>query len=154
MRAGRQELEDVTGTAVTSFCYPGGEYTAAHLPLVKDSGFTLARTVRRNTLEPGPPLELDTTVNAYAHRVDGAVALRLARLRPWTAAKLYLEWDQLAIWWFQHCLEKGGVYHLWGHSWEIEARGDWDRLRRVLEHISGRPQVTYLPNRDLITGVA
>jgi peptidoglycan-N-acetylglucosamine deacetylase len=154
VRAGRLELEDLTGTAVTSFCYPRGEYTSAHLQLVEDAGFSLARTGRRNTLEPGRPLELDTTVNAYAHRVDGALALRLARLRPWTAARLYLEWDQLAIWWFQRCLETGGVYHLWGNSGEIEARGDWDRLRRVLEHISGRPQVAYLTNRGLLTRAA
>jgi peptidoglycan/xylan/chitin deacetylase (PgdA/CDA1 family) len=150
IRAGRQELEDFTGTAVTSFCYPRGEYTPTHVRLVKDAGFALARTVRRNTLMPGHPLELDTTVNTYAHRVDGRVALRLARRRLPTAARLYLGWDELAIRWFEICLKQGGIYHLWGHSWEVDARGDWGRLERVLEHISGRSQVTYVANRDVI----
>jgi hypothetical protein len=94
-------------------------------------------------------MEMRTTVNAYAHRVDGPLVLRLARFRPRTAARLYLEWDELAIHWFELCLARGGVYHLWGHSWEVDARGDWRRLERVLAHISGRPGVSYLANYAL-----
>ena len=48
------------------------------------------------------------------------------------------------------CLEQGGVYHLWGHSWEVDARGDWGRLERVLGYIAGRPQVAYVANHDVI----
>ena len=149
MRAGKRELEDITGTAVTSFCYPRGEFTQVHVRQAEEIGYRLARTVRRGSLDPGSPLELETTVNAYAHRVDGPVALRLSGFRPWTAARLYLEWDELAIRWFELSLAHGGVYHLWGHSWEIDARGDWRRLERVLDHISGRPDVSYLTNQEL-----
>lgn len=149
MRAGKEELEDITGSAVTSFCYPRGEYTPAHVRQAREIGFRLARTVRRGSLDPGEPLELVTTVNAYAHRVDGPAALRLSRYRPWIAARLYLHWDELAIRWFELCLARGGVYHLWGHSWEVDARGDWRRLERVLGHISGRREVSYLTNREL-----
>jgi hypothetical protein len=63
---------------------------------------------------------------------------------------LYLGWDELAIRWFELCLKQGGIYHLWGHSWEVDARGDLGRLERVLKHISGRPQVTYATNRNAI----
>jgi peptidoglycan/xylan/chitin deacetylase (PgdA/CDA1 family) len=150
IQAGKQELEDVIGAPLTSFCYPCGDYTQTHVRITADLGFTLARTVRRSTLEPGPPLETDTTVNAYAHRVDGPLALRMAGGRPWTAARLFLSWDELALKWFEICLREGGVFHLWGHSWEVDARGDWQRLERVLEHIAGRPDVTYLQNRDLL----
>ena len=149
MRAGKQELEATTGTAVTSFCYPRGEYTRAHVAQAREFGIRLARTVRRSSLEPGPPLELGTTVNAYAHRVDGPLALRLSRYRPRAAVRLYLEWDELAFSWFELSLARGGVYLLWGHSWEVEARGDWRRLERVLDHISNRPEVSYLTNREL-----
>ncbi|MDT3400665.1 polysaccharide deacetylase family protein [Streptomyces sp. B1866] len=149
MRAGKEELEEITGAPVTTFCYPRGEYTKAHVAMAGEIGFALARTVRRSTLDPGDPLETDTTVNAYAHRVDGPLALRMARLRPLRAARLYLSWDDLAIEWFERCLRRGGVYHLWGHSWEVDARGDWQRLERVLDHISGRPDVSYVPNGAL-----
>ncbi|WP_059010408.1 polysaccharide deacetylase family protein [Streptomyces specialis] len=149
IRAGKEELEEITGTAVTSFCYPRGEYTPAHVRLAREAGFTVARTVRRSSLDPGDPLEMVTTVNAYAHRVDIPLVLRLARMRPWTAARLYLRWDDLALWWFERCRERGGVFHLWGHSWEVDARGDWHRLERVLDHISRRPDVRYVPNGEL-----
>ncbi|MBM9622016.1 polysaccharide deacetylase family protein [Streptomyces zhihengii] len=150
IRDGKDALEDAVGGPVTSFCYPRGEYTAAHVRFAHEAGFTLARTVRRSSLLPGPALETVTTVNAYAHRVDGPLALRLAGRRPWTAARLYLEWDQLALRWFALCLRHGGVFHLWGHSWEVDARRDWLRLERVLGHIAGRPDVSYVPNRDLV----
>lgn len=148
--AGRSELEDIIGSPVTSFCYPRGEYTPAQVRLVEQAGFTLARTVRRSSLVPGRALELDTTVNAYAHRVDAPLALRLAAGRPWTATRLFLAWDELAIHWFDRCLREGGVFHLWGHSWEVAARGDWQRLERVLAHIAFRPGVGYLTNRELL----
>jgi peptidoglycan-N-acetylglucosamine deacetylase len=150
IQAGKQELEDLIGKSLTSFCYPCGDYTQTHVRITRDLGFTLARTVRRSTLEPGSPLELDTTVNAYAHRVDAPLALRMAHGRPWTAARLFLSWDELAIAWFEVCRQEGGVFHLWGHSWEVDARGDWQRLERVLDHISGRPDVTYRQNRELL----
>ncbi len=150
IRAGKQELEDLIGEPLTSFCYPCGDYTRTHVQITGDLGFTLARTVRRSTLQPGPPLELDTTINAYAHRVDAPLAVRMAGRRPWTALRLFLSWEELAMKWFEICRRQGGVFHLWGHSWEVDARGDWQRLERLLEHISGHPDVTYLQNRELL----
>ena len=50
---------------------------------------------------------------------------------------------------FDRCLDRGGVFHLWGHSWEIDARDDWRRLDRVLAYISGHPGVRYIRNGEL-----
>jgi hypothetical protein len=30
----------------------------------------------------------------------------------------------------------GGVFHLWGHSWEIEEKGQWENLEAVLKTMS------------------
>jgi hypothetical protein len=151
IEAGKAEVEDIVGAPVTSFCYPRGEYTSLHVEQAEQAGFAVARTVRRSSLATGPLLEMVTTVNAYAHRVDGPLALRLAGTRPWRAARLYLEWDELAIHWFELCRQQGGVFHLWGHSWEVDARGDWARLERVLAHIGGRAAegVEYVTNGEL-----
>lgn len=35
----------------------------------------------------------------------------------------------------QLALERGGVFHLWGHSWEIEETGQWENLNRALAMI-------------------
>ena len=58
-------------------------------------------------------------------------------------------WDDLAIDMFELIRARGGVFHLWGHSWEIDEQGDWDRLERVLRHVSGRQDVRYVTNGDL-----
>lgn len=155
MRTGRDVLEQLTGTAVTSFCYPLGAYRPVHVRLARKAGFRIARTVRRARLSPGPLLELATTVNAYRHLVDGPQAARLTGFRPGAALKCFRHWDELAIRWFDRCLREGGVFHLWGHSWEVAARGDWHRLEKVLAYVAGRPGVRYVTNGALtgLTGL-
>ena len=36
-------------------------------------------------------------------------------------------------------LECGGVFHLWGHSWEVEREGQWQRLEEILRLLGGSP---------------
>ena len=50
---------------------------------------------------------------------------------------------------FDYTAKVGGVYHLWGHSWEIHQHGDWERLAGVFSYIAGRPEVSYAANGDL-----
>jgi len=32
-------------------------------------------------------------------------------------------------------MNNGGIWHLWGHSWEIEANSDWDKLESIFRLI-------------------
>jgi peptidoglycan/xylan/chitin deacetylase (PgdA/CDA1 family) len=146
IRQGKEQLEQTIGSAIRSFAYPGGEYDERHVEVVRDAGFVFARTVRRYiTTAPRDPLEAGTTVHAYRHWRDVAVLARRARPRQlWN-------WDDLAIALFDQTLTTGGVFHLWGHGWEIDVRRDWKRLERVLDHTGGRPGVSYLPNGALVT---
>lgn len=146
--AGRRMLEDLTGLRVDTFCYVGGEYAERHVRMVADEGFRLARTVHRHSTTLGPALELPTTVHAYRHWSDLDVVRSLGSSVA-EAARLFLSWDELAIHQFDRVLGYGGVFHLWGHSWEVEARGDWTRLERVLEHIAHRTEVCYVANGGL-----
>jgi len=50
---------------------------------------------------------------------------------------------------FDRVMATGGVYHLWGHSWEIEERGEWERLERVLSYIGRHEGVSYVSNSEL-----
>jgi hypothetical protein len=74
-------------------------------------------------------------------------------MRPTRARDRFWNWDTLAMDLFDRVASDGGVFHLWGHSWEIEARRDWRRLERVLDHISGRSQATYISNGALAKGM-
>ena len=117
--------------------------------MVRDAGFLIARTVDRYRTAPGPALETGTTVHAYRHLVDGPQVRRVAGGDLALAARLFRHWDDLAVHLFDRVLATGGVFHLWGHSWEVAARRDWDRLERVLAHISRRPGVRYVTNGEL-----
>lgn len=146
---GKDTLEQVVGVPVRCFCYPGGEYSHQHPAMVRDAGFELARTVRRGVTGVSPRYETHTTVHAYRHLVDGPAALRLAGGDLKKARQIYWNWDVLAITIFDQVLTTGGVFHLWGHSWEIEQNKDWDRLERVLSYIGNLSDVKYLDNGEL-----
>jgi hypothetical protein len=42
-----------------------------------------------------------------------------------------------------------GCFHLWGHSWEIEEFGLWNKLEVLLKHLSGNNNFSYVPNKAL-----
>lgn len=161
----RQHLEDLTGRAVPSFCYPRGAHDATTVRAVRLAGYSYARTVRRFDLTApadgdrftarftaGTALEAHRGPLPHLHR-DAVRLLRLANGSPVRAARL-LDWERLARLLFDEVLERGGVFHLWGHSWVVDEAGDWERLDRVLGYVAGRPGVTYVPNAGLVTAVA
>ena len=138
-------LEEWIGKEVKSFCYPGGDFKPVHETMVKAAGFKLARTVKRYATQIGnDPFAVPTTVHAYRHLKD--IKLPMINL----GFDEYLHWDVLANKLFDDVMQKGGVFHLWGHSWEIDKHKDWERLERVLKYISNRPEVSYLNNGELI----
>lgn len=147
---GKAEVEQTLGRAVTSFAYPGGRYDRRHLGLVRDAGFELARTVRRHVTEAAVDrFQVHTTVQAYRHWSDLGAVIRQSQFRPATAAGRFWSWDRLAAAAFDDVLQRGGVFHLWGHSWEIDERGDWGRLDAVLAYIAQRAGVSYVVNGAL-----
>ena len=47
---------------------------------------------------------------------------------------------------FDRVLRHGGVFHIWGHSWELEEGGLWSAFEEVLRYVARRPGVLYLTN--------
>ena len=146
----KQYLEQVINMPVLSFCYPGGDFTQVHKDIVRDAGFTYARTVERfkSSIKPDM-LAAPTTIHAYRHWSDALDILKAVGLAKFF--KCYLNWDELAIEVFESVRARGGVFHLWGHSWEIDKNGDWDRLERVLHHISHYNDMRHATNHELVT---
>ncbi|HWC57925.1 MAG TPA: polysaccharide deacetylase family protein [Candidatus Paceibacterota bacterium] len=146
----KRVLERWIGKSVTSFCYPGGEYRPKHIAMVREAGFTLARTVKRFATDLSKdPLILPTTVHAYRHWSDIFPILKFARYSPAQFISYYFNWDALAMAQFDRVCQTGGVFHLWGHSWEIEHDGDWERLENVLRHIAKKDHIMYRTNGQL-----
>ena len=145
---GKDALEEVVGRPVTSFCYPYGAYADEHRDIVRSAGFILARTVERFCSGlPDDLFEMGTTTHAYRHLVDGVQICRRARsLRH--AAGMWRNWDLLGRKLFAETQARGGVFHLWGHSWEIDANDDWPRLQNILDEIANQDAV-FLTNGEL-----
>lgn len=153
IRAGKAWLEDVIQQPVTSFCYPGGRYRAEHAALVRQAGFRCARTVKRLvTALPADPFAMPTTVQARCHPRDWPAVAALNGYRLIRTFRC-TDWAALATTLFDRVLAEGGVFHLWGHSWEIDQFGQWDRLARVLDHIASRTAVSYTTNGGLLSSM-
>ena len=61
-------------------------------------------------------------------------------------------WDEIALESLNYVLEHGGIWHLWGHSWEIENNEDWEKLENLLKivQIKGKEQnAEFLTNGEI-----
>jgi glycosyltransferase involved in cell wall biosynthesis len=96
----------------------------------------------------GSVFEAHTAVNAYNHYQDLPKIFKFAGFNP-LALPRYFQWDNLAKAMFDKLRRSGGIFHLWGHSWEIDQHGDWEKLEAVLAYISGHDDVLYVSNGEL-----
>jgi peptidoglycan/xylan/chitin deacetylase (PgdA/CDA1 family) len=146
---GNDAVQQIIGSSVTSFCYPYGAYRGEHVEAVRAAGFHAARTIRRfRTSMPADPLQMGTTTHAARYLADTWTLARRLR-NPRASWASWYHWDLLARQMFDAARAAGGVYHLWGHSWEIESRDDWARLRSLLRYIAGHEDAVFVTNGEL-----
>jgi peptidoglycan-N-acetylglucosamine deacetylase len=159
----RTWLMDALGADVTSFCYPKGYANPALQTLVRESGYRAARGVEAYQLSPGNPYLMATTVHVYPFPLRPVKGLRhmRARLLPLTRALPHLRplelsplalrsWRSLALALLERAAACGGVYHVWGHSWEVEQYGMWDDLEAVLKAARAYPNARRVTNSELV----
>jgi L-malate glycosyltransferase len=141
----KKYLEKIINKKVTAFCYPYGEYNTNIKNSVKCSGFRIARTTGRFSINTGTDrFETPTTVHAYSHLLDLKNLGMLLKYRT-------VDWESLAKKQFKDVLRNGGVFHLWGHSWEIEKFNYWKKLENILSLIgNNKKNVKYMSNSCLI----
>jgi L-malate glycosyltransferase len=137
----REWIEQLTGKDCRVFCFPGGKFRNKQLRLVREAGYQAARTVE--LLSTRSPQCVDglwlipTTVQVFPHGPSAYAKNALKRFsssvmfRP-RRGLLTRDWAALAKELFFRTIERGGVFHLWGHSWEIEEQGQWKNLENFL----------------------
>jgi peptidoglycan/xylan/chitin deacetylase (PgdA/CDA1 family) len=150
-------LEDIIGREVRMFCYPRGHYDARVVSAVKEAGYWGARTVRMLAIRPAfDSFEMPTTLQLYPHSSftylkNATSAWRLEGLKTCMLQMPRLgSWLELGKRLFDAVLENGGIWHLYGHSWEVERLGLWENLREILDYVGGRDGVSYVPNCRLV----
>ncbi|MHB1334874.1 MAG: polysaccharide deacetylase family protein [Candidatus Humimicrobiaceae bacterium] len=146
----KKYLENLIKMEVKSFCYPGGNYNDKIKELVKEAGFTGARTIKRFCFSyPSDPLIFGTTIQAYNNILDIPKILKFSKFNLLEFYK-NLYWEHRAKRMFDHVMEIGGVYHLWGHSWEIEKIHYWNSLENLLSYVGNKENIKYLTNSEVI----
>ena len=153
----KQVLEDILGRQVEMFCYPRGRYDTNVIRALQEAGYRGARTVRMLATQPTfNPFEMPTTLQVFPH-APFTYLKNVARARSLESLQSCFvqmprlgSWVELAKRLFDAVLEHGGVWHLYGHSWEIERLGLWDGLRELLDYVCRRDGVRYVPNCALL----
>jgi peptidoglycan-N-acetylglucosamine deacetylase len=154
---GKSQLEDILGREVAGFCYPGGKYTHKDVKLVRACGFRYARTTVNLMLDTGhEPFEMPTTVQFYPHGRE--VYLRnFARAGHWAKRAPPLWFVLQHAGWlhrlhalFDYACTHGTVFHLWGHSKQIEEQHAWGDLDEFLGYVASRVGKDHrVTNREL-----
>jgi hypothetical protein len=97
------------------------------------------------------PFEMPTTLQIFplppfTYLKNVAKARRLESFEVYLAQFPRLRsWLELGKRLFDEVLENGGIWHLHGHSWEIERLGLWDQLSEMLDYVGRRQSVSYVP---------
>lgn len=164
---GKAALEQIVGREMVAFSYPNGRHTPEIKRLVKEGGFLGGRTCVSVDLDPVDDwFEWNTSLHMYPHPLRkrdadnylwGRALLQPAQ-RNWPRIwrhRLPLSalwgWDSLARATFERVHSRGGgLWHLWGHSWELEKYGTWDRLEEFLRFVIAHDNVELLNNSDVL----
>ncbi len=133
-------IEDTIGSSCLLFCPPRGRYGRRHLDMASRAKYIGLRSTELLSLDRprqrGGLLLMPTTLQAYPHtRLDFArnAIKRKAAGNLWRCiAHGGGDWARLGESLLRRALAHGGVFHLWGHSWELEKTGQWRRLDDVL----------------------
>jgi peptidoglycan/xylan/chitin deacetylase (PgdA/CDA1 family) len=149
-------IEDNTGKPCLMFCPPQGRFSVKHVHMVRRAGYVGLRSVELASLDLPRArmgiMVMPTTVQAYPH---GRLAyarntlkrMELGNLWRFVAHGRPAAWTALADGFMREVRDRGGVFHLWGHSWELEETSQWQRLDEVLRFMSGlRGEIPSLTN--------
>jgi peptidoglycan/xylan/chitin deacetylase (PgdA/CDA1 family) len=149
----KELMEDRLGEQVRMFCYPRGRYDSRVIGSVEQSGFLGARTTRMfsKSLKFGR-FEMPTTLQAFPHPPMNYLK-NLAKRRDLPGLARYFskyarcgDWVEMGKDMFDDVLREGGIWHLYGHSWELEELGLWDQLHELFKYVANRPGVIYTTN--------
>jgi len=113
-------LEKIIEKKIYKFCYPRGRYDKRVIKAVKDADYLEARTTKVfKLLKPKNPYETGTTIHVFQRpEYQGVDWLKLAKEYFFLAKQA-----------------NDSIYHLWGHSSEVNKNKNWDKLEELFKFI-------------------
>jgi len=160
IEAGKKALEDIIQKNLVAFCPPGGKFKRKHLELIQSAGFKLVRTVgylrTRNILESYSDKIslLHTTFQFYPHKPLIYIISALKRNDREGFLHILknisnLAWQKFLRNIFREVVLSSGIFHLWGHSWELEEYNLWNELEDFLKYVSDYGNIQTLTNYEV-----
>lgn len=161
IRESKMQLEDITGKPCETFCFPRGRFRGSHIEMVSRAGFRYVRTVELlSTRFPklrGDVYIIPTTIQACPHHWITYMNNCIKRLSPRNLLKLvsdirFSNWTESARFFLQLVAGCGGVFHLWGHAWEIDEQQQWPQLEAAFSAMQElSTSVHRVPNSQLVS---
>jgi hypothetical protein len=131
----RRFLESKVGHPVISFAYPYN-YGAAYdsrgdyvLRANRDSGYLSGRSTMNG------PLSLESLGEPLAMKTD---------------AHFLTGHDRISSSWKRAAETTGGIFYIWGHTYEIVSETDWTAFETMLKEYSRHPEAWYASQGDLM----
>ena len=160
VRGSKQMLEEQLRREVRMFSYPRGRYDSRVVNCVHQSGFKGARTTRMLAHALGfNRFEMPTTLQAYPHPPLNYLK-NLGKRRDLAGIGRYFKdylrcrsWVDIGRKLFDEVLQQGGIWHLYGHSWELEELGLWADLEEMLDYVANQRGVIYASNSQVLDHV-
>lgn len=154
-------LSDLLGYRPVSFCPPGGKYSKESLSVLQRSNFKVIRTTEllsiKDTINSNKLIP--TTMQMYNHTAGSYLRnlgrrYRILSVLRWGRYGYATDLERLTENYLNLILKEGGCFHLWGHSWEIDAFNLWDKLENVCRLLSNINEFTYVQNKHFANPVA
>ena len=127
----RLNLSDLVGYEVVGMAYPGGGM---------NNNDRVARLIKNHT-----GIKYARTISlgySFLPQPD------LYRYKPTAFHLDFADNYRLAADFFER--ETEGVFYIWGHSYEFDIHNTWDQFEDFCKAISGRPDVFYGTNREIL----
>lgn len=134
----RRVLESASGRIVNGMAYANGSVNSHVVDLVRSCGIVYSRTTvsTHGFSLPTEPLLWNPT----CHHNDP----RLFEL-----ARAFTEMKPMPEWYFD--LSGPKLFYLWGHSYEFDNDGNWDRIEKFAGIVGSRDDVWYATNGEICT---
>jgi hypothetical protein len=146
LTSSKRYIEELTKRKVIGFAYPWGEHSRLSELLVRECGYLFARTVDEGELAfpPANPYVWGISIHAMTKP-------RLLSKKGFIYVKhLSNKWPTVAKSLLNRARESHGVWHLFGHAWEVLERPRLkDEFLDVCRYVSNQPDIWYTSNGAL-----
>lgn len=131
----RENLENAFGRIIRGHAYPNGAYTADTIEAFRLSGILYARATgsTHNFRVPDNFLDYHPTAHHNDEDIDSVI-------ENFFTDPCYL------------CEPR--LFCLWGHSYEFEGKGNWDRIEHIAKAVSGHDNVYYAGMEEIFSYIA